>query len=295
MNAKEKKRKKWTRLEIVVMVILTLIAAAIIIPFWSAIVISFSTNSSYVRNPFALWPEEFTLENYSVLFRQKEGLIIAYVNTIKITVIGTFCAMATMVMAAYVFSREFPGKRFLFMAAIFTMYFSGGGLIPTYLLIKNLNLLNTHAAIILINLASVYNIIIMKNGFEGIPRDLQEAAMIDGANDLKIFTRVMLPLQKPLIATFSLFTVVSFWNIWYWPMLVLNRSELVTLQLFLRTILASASSASESMASEEFSAMVFSQGIQMASVLIVILPIMAVYPFLQKYFVKGMMVGAVKM
>lgn len=119
--------------------------------------------------------------------------------------------------------------------------------------------------------------------------------MIDGANDLKIFTRVMLPLQKPLIATFSLFTVVSFWNIWYWPMLVLNRSELVTLQLFLRTILASASSASESMASEEFSAMVFSQGIQMASVLIVILPIMAVYPFLQKYFVKGMMVGAVKM
>lgn len=126
MNAKEKKRKKWTRLEIVVMVILTLIAAAIIIPFWSAIVISFSTNSSYVRNPFALWPEEFTLENYSVLFRQKEGLIIAYVNTIKITVIGTFCAMATMVMAAYVFSREFPGKRFLFMAAIFTMYFSGG-------------------------------------------------------------------------------------------------------------------------------------------------------------------------
>ena len=168
-------------------------------------------------------------------------------------------------------------------------------MIPTYLLIKNLNLLNTHAAIILINLASVYNIIIMKNGFEGIPRDLQEAAMIDGANDLKIFTRVMLPLQKPLIATFSLFTVVSFWNIWYWPMLVLNRSELVTLQLFLRTILASASSASESMASEEFSAMVFSQGIQMASVLIVILPIMAVYPFLQKYFVKGMMVGAVKM
>lgn len=290
-----KKRKKWSGLEIFCTVCLTLLALAIALPFWNTIVISFTTNSAYVKHPFSLWPKEFTLDNYRNLFRNGAGLLVAYKNTIFVTLIGTLSAMATMVMAAYVFSREFPGKRFFFLASIFTMYF-GGGLIPMYLLIKNMHLLNTHAAIILMSLASVYNIIIMKNGFEGVPMDLQEAAMIDGANDLKIFAQVMLPLQKPLIATFSLFTAVGLWNNWYWPMLILNKSEKTLLQLFLKTIIDSASSMSESLStSEDLTTMIFTMGIQMASVLLVIVPIMTVYPFLQKYFVKGMLVGSVKM
>ena len=289
----KKKRKKWTGLEIFCTACLTLLALAIILPFWNTIVISFSTNAAYVKSPFSLWPKEFTLDNYRNIFRNGDGLITAYKNTIFVAALGTLAAMATMVAAAYVFSREFPGKRFFFLASIFTMYF-GGGLIPMYLLIKNLGLLNTHAAIILMSLASVYNIIIMKNGFESVPMDLQEAAMIDGANDLKIFAQVMLPLQKPLIATFSLFTVVGFWNNWYWPMLILNKADKTLLQLFLKSIIDSASTLKESVG-EDLSSMIFSMGIQMASVLCVILPIMVIYPFLQKYFVKGMLVGTVKM
>lgn len=290
----KKKRKKWTGLEIFCTVCLTILAVLIVVPFWNTIVISFSTNASYVKSPFSLWPVEFTLSNYESIFRKGQGLLIAYKNTIIVTLVGTLASMTTMVMASYVFSREFVGKRFFFMASIFTMYFSGG-LIPMYLLIKNLNLLNTHAAIILMHLASVYNIIIMKNGFESVPKDLQEAAMIDGANDLKIFAQVMLPLQKPLIATFSLFTAVGFWNNWYWPMLILNKPEKTLLQLFLKTIIDSASNVGEVGATEDLATMTFAMGIQMASVLCVILPIMVVYPFLQKYFVKGMLVGSVKM
>lgn len=291
----KRKRKKWTGLEIFSTVCLTLLALIIILPFWNLIVISFSTNAAYVKAPFSLWPKIFTLDNYRIIFMNGNGLINAYKNTIFLAAVGTVAAMVTMVAASYVFSREFPGKRFFFMASILTMYF-GGGLIPMYMLIKNLGLLNTHTAIILMSLASVYNIIIMKNGFESVPIELQEAAMIDGANDLKIFAQVMLPLQKPLIATFSLFTVVGFWNNWYWPMLILNDADKTLLQLFLKNIIDSASTLKEGVgASEDLSTMIFSMGIQMASVLCVILPIMVVYPFLQKYFVKGMLVGSVKM
>ena len=289
-----KRKKKWTMLEIVVTVILSLLVVLIIIPFWNVIVISFSTNAAYIKNPFSLWPGEFTLDNYMMILDQKGGLLTAYKNTIFLAVVGTLLSMSTMVMASYVFSREFPGKRVLFLAAIFTMYFSGG-LIPTYLLIKNMGLLNTFTAVIMMALASVYNIIIMKNGFESVPKELQEAAMIDGANDLTIFARVMLPLQKPLIATFSLFTVVGYWNNWYWPMLILRDSKKSLLQLFVRSIISVAGTLYETVASEDLAMRVFAMGIQMATVLVVIIPIMLVYPFLQKYFVKGILVGSVKM
>lgn len=289
------KKKKWTGFEIFCIICLTLLTLAIILPFWNVIVISFSTNAAYVESPFSLWPKKFTLDNYRIIFMNNNGLLNAYKNTIFLTIVGTVAAMAVMVSAAYVFSREFPGKRLLFLASIFTMYFSGG-LIPMYLLIKDMGLLNTHTAIILMSLASVYNIIIMKNGFESVPMELQEAAMIDGANDLKIFVRVMLPLQKPLIATFSLFTAVGLWNNWYWPMLIINDADKTLLQVFLKNVIDSASTLREGVgASEDLSTMIFSMGIQMSTVLCVIVPIMLVYPFLQKYFVKGMLVGSVKM
>lgn len=285
--------KKKSGLEIVCALLLTWLALVIVIPFWATIVTSFSTQSAYVKSPFSLWPKEFTFDNYKAIFRQGAGLLQAYKNTISVAIVGTVCSMATMVMASYVFSREFPGKRIFFMAAVFSMYFSGG-LIPMYLLIKKMGLLNSHTAIILMSLASVYNIIIMRNGFESVPKELQEAAMIDGANDLRIFAQVMLPLQKPLIATFSLFTAVCYWNSWYWPMLILNNPQKTLLQQFLRSIVAS-SDLLRAEASVDVAARQFSMGVQMGSILLVILPIMLIYPFLQKYFVKGVLVGSVKM
>lgn len=222
-------------------------------------------------------------------------LVVAYRSTVLITLIGTALSMGISVMAAYALSRRFPGRKVILLLMLVTMYF-GGGLVPTYLQIKNMGLLDTYTIVVLLGMVSVFNIVIMKNGFESAPMEIQEAAMIDGANDLVLFARIMLPLQKPLIATFSLFTAVGYWNSWYWPMLLLNSADKTTLQLQLRQIISTASQAvSRASASGMTEQSVFPDGIKMASVFVVVLPIMLVYPFLQKYFVKGIMVGAVKM
>lgn len=294
---RKKDRHKWVPMEIVSALILTILAAVILIPFWNALVISFETNASYARNSFSWFPEEFTLKNYEYLVQSSAALKTAYQSTILITLIGTVLGMLLSVMAAYVFSRRFPGKRFFFRLTIFTMFFNGG-LVPTYLLIKSMGLLDTYSSVVLMGLVSVYNIIVMKNGFESIPIDLQEAAMIDGANDLTIFWKVMLPLQKPQIATFSLFTAVGYWNGWYWPLMFLNRGNKTVLQLYLRSIVNTVSQTMNGSALSAAGAAAeqsFAQGIKMAAVFATIIPIMLVYPFLQKYFVKGVMIGAVKM
>lgn len=294
-----RKRKHWDSVEIVSFVCLTALAVIIVIPFWNAVVISFETAGAYARSPFSWLPGEFTLENYKKVLETGGGLVRAYWNTIKLAVIGTLLGMTVMVMTAYAFSREFPGKRFFFMVMLFTMFF-GGGLVPTYLLIKNLKLLNNSMAIVMLSLASCYNIIIMKNSFESIPQDLVDAARIDGAHDFTIFVKVMLPLQKPMIATFSLFTIVGYWNNWYWPMLVLTDSKKTLLQVYLRSLINNADRLLDlgvldpSMVLDE-AIVSYSLGIQMAGVFLVMLPIMLVYPFLQKHFTKGVLVGGVKM
>ncbi len=293
----KKKRKKWDSVEILAFVALTILAVLIVVPFWNAVVISFETSAAYVRSPFSWLPGEFTLDNYRYLGSRSSGLIRAYLNTIGVTVVGTLIGMVIMVITAYAFSRQFPGKRVLFLVMLFTMYFSGG-LVPTYLLIRNLGLNDTFTAIIMLSLASTYNIIVLRNGFDAIPSDLQDAAMIDGANDFTIFAKVMLPLQKPMIATFTLFTVVGYWNNWYWPMLILNSPEKTLLQVFLRSLTINAAQlemGTEMMQSADTLTVTYSLGIQMAAVFVVILPIMLIYPFLQKYFVKGTLVGGVKM
>ncbi len=293
----KKHRRKWEGTEIFSVIMLTLLALLILVPFWNALVISLETAAAYGKAPFSWLPGEWTLENYEYLFMSSNALAMGYKGTLIVTSIGTLCGMSISVMAAYAFSRKFPGKKVLFGIMVFTMFF-GGGLIPIYLQVKNMGLLNTYAAIILLSLISVYNIIIMKNGFDSIPPDLEEAAKIDGANDFVIFIRVMLPLQKPLIATFSLFTAVAYWNSWYWPLITLSGSQKTVLQLYLRAMISSISASEKGgvlTAAGAASTSSFSQGIKMASVFMTMLPIMCVYPFLQKYFVKGILVGAVKM
>lgn len=288
----KRKGKKITVFDVVISTIMTILVILIIVPFWNAIVISFSTNEFYINNRFALWPGDFTLSNYTALFSRGSGLITAYGNTIWVSVIGTVAGMAVMTMAAYAFSRRFPGRRILFMIAIFSMYF-GGGLVPTYLNLKSLNLLNTHTGVIMLTLVSVSHIIIIMKGFEAVPKELEEAAIIDGANDFTVFFKVMLPLNKPTLATYALFTFVDLWNGWYWPMLILTDSDKSLLQVFLRNIVNSASRISG--ASDAVAGSSFSMGVQMACILVVILPVMLIYPYVQKYFVKGIYVGSVKM
>jgi len=292
-----KKRQHYDKVDIAILLVLTLVMLVIFIPFWNALVVSFQSLADYSAKPWALWPQRFSLENYKAVFT--EGAIASgYRSTLIVALGTTLYAMFLNTTLAFVFSREakdLPGKRFFFLMIMVPM-FIGGGLVPTYLLMKNLGLVNSHLGLILMSGASTYNIIIMRNGFEE-SRPLEEAAIIDGANDITMFARVLLPLQKPFIATFSLFTLVGAWNAYYWPNILLNSMDKLTLQQVLRSIIVTASAkANESGASADaMDARLFSEGIKMASVFVTMAPIMVVYPFLQKYFAKGVMVGAIKM
>ena len=289
----KKKLKSATAGDVVITVVLTLLAFIIFLPFYNSIVISLETNRAFALHPVSLFPHEFTWSNYSYLI-EKGQIGIGYVNTIFVTVIGTALSMAAMVMMAYALSRRsYPGKRLIFMLMMFTMFFSGG-MIPTYLQFKQLGLIDSLWGIIFFSGVSAYNIIILKSGFEQTPVELEDAARIDGANDLVIFFHVMLPLQSALLATFTLFTAVGYWNEWFWSMLLINSGDKLTLQPVLRAIVAE-SSAFEDMSAGEAGSDVFTQGIKMAAVMMTMLPIMCFYPFLQKYFVKGVLVGSIKM
>ncbi len=292
MPVEKQRRRKWSWGDYVVFILLTLTALMILLPFYNAVVISLETNRAYALHPVSLYPAEFSLKNYQYLI-DKGQLGVGFQNTILITATGTVLSMAASVMMAYAFSRKFPGKKLIFLLMMFTMFFSGG-MIPTYLQMKTLKLIDSRWGIILFVGVSTYNIVILKSGFEQTPVDLEDAAKIDGANDLVIFLRVMLPLQGPLLATFTLFTAVAYWNEWFWSMLLINSSSKMTLQTVLRSIVAEAAAAAD-VSTGEADLDVFSQGVKMAAVMMAMVPIMCFYPFLQKYFVKGVMVGSVKM
>ncbi len=274
----EGRKKKLSSFDILVFAILTLLVIVLIVPFWSIIVTSFSTNEAYIRQPFSLWPGEFTWANYVNVFARGKGLIIAYKNTIIVSAIGTLVGMAFMTMAAYALSRSFPGKRFIFMYFLFAMFF-GGGTIPTYLNMRNLRLNNSLAGVIMLTLCHVGYVIIIMKGFEGIPKELEESALIDGATQVQTFYKVMLPLNKPVIATYSLFTFVDFWNSWYWPTLLITDSKKNLLQVYLRSIIGTVNIL-QSDAGNVGSGQTFAIGVQMASVFAIILPIMLIYPFI---------------
>ena len=285
--------KKWTWGDTVVLIALTLIALIIFIPFYNGVVISLESNRGYALHPVPMWPTEPTLKNYSYVL-EKGNMSTGYLSTILITFAGTAISMTAMVMMGYVFSRRaFPGKKLLFALTLFTMFFSGG-MIPTYLLIKNMGLIDSRWSVILFCGVSTYNIIILKNGFEQTPQELEEAAKIDGANDITTFFRIMLPLQGALLATFTLFTAVGYWNEWFWSMLLINSARKMTLQTVLRAIVAESQAYSD-VAAGDTDVDVFTNGVKMAAVIMTTLPIMLFYPFLQKYFVKGVLVGSVKM
>ncbi|MBR2884494.1 MAG: carbohydrate ABC transporter permease, partial [Clostridia bacterium] len=178
---------------------------------------------------------------------------------------------------------------------VFTMYF-GGGIIPVYLMVKSYGLINSLASVMLIGVFNVYNMILVKNYFFTLPDSLEESAKIDGANDIKIFWQIYMPLAKPIIATVSLFTAVTVWNEWYNPMLFITDSKKWPLQLVLREIINNATAVvKEDVSADDIAVKeTFALNVQMASVVVTMLPIMLVYPFLQKYFMQGLTVGAVK-
>ncbi|MGG1517417.1 carbohydrate ABC transporter permease [Paenibacillus oryzisoli] len=241
-----------------------------------------------------LWPVEWTTDSYGLLF-EGTPVVQAFFNNVTITVVGTALSMLFTVLAAYPLSRKvFYGRKFLTLAIVFTMLFQGG-LIPTYLVIKQLGLIDSYGALWLPALVSTFNMLIMRSFFENIPDELEEAARMDGCGEWKLLLRVILPLSLPMIATIALFYGVQYWNAFFNVMIYLNSPEKFNLTVLIQQMIRSQSLVTDmnNLGPEEI-VHVTPEGMKAAGVIVMTLPMLIVYPFIQKYFVKGVMIGAIK-
>jgi len=274
--------------DVVIFIILFLYVLAVVFPFYNAFVVSISSETAYMGSDLLLWPKDITFEAYEAVFTSKamwNGLGI----TMILLVFGTAYQLFFTVITGYAMSRDkWFGKNFVMNMILVTMFF-GGGLVPYYFLIKSLGLYNTIWVMIIPGAIDTFNMLLMRNYFASLPRELEESAKIDGANDIQIFLKVYLPLSLPMLATVGLFFAVGNWNSWYNGMLFIENGSLKPLQLVLREMIATISSSTESPSSTTYS-----ENLIMASIFFTIVPMMCFYPFLQRFFVKGIVVGAIK-
>lgn len=267
-----------------------------VIPFYLIIVASFTSEASLIRNGYPLVPTDFDIQSYVLCLKNPISILKAYGTTIGVTLVGTTLAVLLATMTGYVLSRkDFPWRNGFSFFFFFTTLFSGG-LVPWYILcVRYLNMKNTYLALILPLMFSVWNMIIAKTFMNGIPDAISESAKIDGANDMVIFVRLILPLSKPLLATLSLFSALNYWNDWYNCMLYITNENMFNLQYYLQRMLGSAE-AMRIVAEKSGIALpsVPLESMKMAMTLIATGPIVLLYPFVQRYFVKGLTIGAVK-
>jgi putative aldouronate transport system permease protein len=285
-------KKKIELFELIVTVVLSIWGIAIIFPFINVIALSFSTENEYLQTPYMFFPSRPTMENFKKLIGGGQ-ILIGYRTTLLVELISLPYCLFLTISLAYALSRpSFPGKKFFLLFFIFTMYFYGG-IVPMYLWLRQLGLMNTIWSIILPHGINMFYFLIIRNYIASLPDSISESARIDGAGEWRILFRIILPLCKPILATFALFYAVDRWNEWYYPMIFIRKQSIVPLQVALRNIVLVAENAMASK-SEMSTGFLFSIGLKMAAVIVTIAPIMLVYPFLQKYFVKGMTIGAVK-
>lgn len=297
MKTQKIKLGKGDRLyEIVITLILGWCLIIVLLPLLYVCSASFSSADAVISGKVWLWPVEFTLEGYRAVFKDAK-IMTGYKNTIIYTFFGTMVNVLFTVLAAYPLSRkDMPGRNLFAFLFTFTMIFSGG-LIPTYLLHLNLNILNTRWVMILPTAISVWNLMLARNYFQNsISPELLEAAQIDGCSDIKYLTQIVLPLAKPILAVMVLFYAVQHWNAFFNAFIYLNDQELMPLQVVLRDILISNQIDPSSILDPE--TMAAKEGLadllKYSTILVANVPIWCLYPFVQKYFVKGVMVGAIK-
>lgn len=269
---------------------------SIIIPFWDMLMMSFSSAEEAMSLTLRLWPEKWHISAYVFTFRNSQ-IIDAYIVTIARTIIGVAFSLLVNISMAYALSKkELPFHNFLTVLIIIPMFF-GGGLIPTYLLIKNLGLYNTFWVYVIPGAFASYNIILLRNYFFNMDHNLEEAALIDGATNTRIMFQIVMPLAKPIIATVALWGMVGHWNEWMSCLIYIKNSKLYTLQYILRRMINDDRLLTEEMKAfnrDNLSANFVTRNLQAAITIIIIAPILSTYPFLQKYFVKGIMIGALK-
>lgn len=276
--------------DIVNITLLVLLGLSTLYPFWDTLVVSFSSLRGYLSTSIHLWPSEWSFEGYVYMLTNRE-LWTSYANSIFITVVGTFLNMMVTIMTAYVLSKkDLKGHRVLTFLAVFTMMFSGG-IIPTYMIVKDVGLMNSLWSMILPTAINTSSMIILRNFFMDMPRALEEAALLDGCTEVGVLFRVVIPNSKASIMTVALLYAVDHWNDFFNAILYIVDRPKWPLQLFLRTMLFETESA---YASGGQSLFLLGQPMKMAAVMMSVIPIMCMYPFFQKYFAKGVMVGAVK-
>ncbi len=280
--------------DVVLYVLLALITLAALYPIWYVVMASVSDGNALMRysGPLVL-PQGFSLSAYEVVLNNK-SIYTGYANTIFYVAVGTTLNMIMTTLGAYVLSRKnFFWSSPIMMLITITMFFSGG-MIPTYLLVEKLGLVDTRWALIIPGLVNAYNLIIMRTAFAGVPDALEESAKIEGANDFQIMWKIYIPVSKATLAVIVLYYAVSHWNGWFSAVLYLRTRSLYPLQILLREILIEKSldSMMGDINMEDLD--MISDTIKYATVIISSLPIMLLYPFLQKYFVKGVMIGSVK-
>ncbi len=290
------RRRDDASLRVISAIFIGLFALTCLFPFYLVLIASFTPESSLIRDGYPVLPKAFDLQSYALCLKNPTSVVLAYGNTIGVTLIGTVLAVFMATMTGYVLSRkDFPYRNKFSFFFFFTTLFNGG-LVPWYILcVRYLGMKNSYLALILPLMFSVWNMIIAKNFMKGIPAAITESTKIGGANDMVIFLRLILPLSKPLLATLFLFSALSYWNDWYNCMLFVTNDTMFTLQYYLQRMLGSAQ-AMKLVAEKSGIALpsVPLEGMKMAMTIIATGPIVLLYPSVQRYFVKGLTIGAVK-
>lgn len=294
-----KKKKSWSFFKVFNITIVGLLCLSIILPFLNIMALSFNEGTDAQRGGIYFFPREFSLENYIEVFRQSTILNALGVSVFR-TVVGTVISVLLTAMAAYALkTKTLPGRKFITFFIFFTMLFSGG-IIPYYLVLNELNLTNSIWVFIIPSLYSVWNILIMRTFFNQLPDSVIEAARIDGCSEFQIFFRIILPMSKPVIATIGLFNAVGHWNDWFSGSFYVRDPELKPLATLLQEMLTSQQAIAEALLrnSGEYAMLdkitVTGDSLKMATIILVIAPIIIIYPFIQKHFVKGVNIGSVK-
>ncbi|AIQ72205.1 MULTISPECIES: carbohydrate ABC transporter permease [Paenibacillus] len=295
MFALKRKTKGEALFDIINNLIMLCICFITLYPIWYVLVNAFNNGNDAMRGGIYWWPRMFSFENFEAVFASP-GIMQAMWVTVAKTLLGTVLHVFFTAMVAYAFSRKnlIGGKFYMLMGTV-TLFF-GGGLIPTFLLMKDLHLLENFLVYIIPVMFSFFDLIIFMTFFREIPDGLEEAARIDGANDWSIFLRIVLPVSMPVIATIALFHGVYQWNDYFTGMIYINNTDLQPIQTYLFRVVAQSSSSQMMVAVQGSSVTrsVTSQSIKLATMVVTTLPIVFVYPFLQRYFVKGMMIGSIK-
>jgi putative aldouronate transport system permease protein len=276
----------------VLIALISLLCIITLYPFIHIASISVSSPAEASRFGLHLYPREVDFTAWKQVLAQKK-ISVGFGNSTFRTVVGTLLTLLAMSLCAYPLSRKYlPKRSFFTMIVLFTMFF-GGGIVPTYLLIKSLHLMNSLWVYILPGLIPTFSMLVLRNFFMSIPAELEESAKIDGANDIRILFSIVLPLSKPVLATLALWTAVGHWNAWFDAVLYISDQNKQVLQFFLREIVITNTDA-ETLGRSAVANIRYEASIKAATVMFAILPILFVYPFLQKYFVKGTMIGSLK-